>query len=490
MGKGALGRRRGDRYTDFMSIDSLHQRLQDALSLHRAGDLAAAEAGYLAVLNDEPDHVDALYLLSTLRLQQGHAEEALVLSERVIAHVPRVADAHANKGTALQTLAQFDAAAIAFRDAIRLLPDAAHLHFNLGNALRAAGDKQGAVKAYRDAIALKGDLVPALSNLGATLSELGLFDEAATVCTEACRIDPGFADAHYNRGNAHRESGRYADAVAAFEAALAVQPEHANALCNLGLTLMRDSDLQPAIDQLADAIRVAPDHDMAAFYHAVAVEMSGADADALFAVLNQENPTMAAWLDSWTYIKSHSTLASEIIHDPFRLLHHAFDAAPKEGLVLEFGVRHGMSLRHIAGLTSARVHGFDSFQGLPTAWGDEPEGVYSTGGVLPEVPGNVTLHPGLFEDTLADFLAAHPGDIRFCNIDCDIYASTVTVLDALAPRLQPGSVLVFDEYLVNPTWREDEHRAFQEAVARHGWTYSYIAFGIITKQAAVVIESV
>ena len=432
-----------------MTNDSLPQRLQDALSCHQAGDLAAAEAGYFAVLADEPGHVDALYLLSTLRLQQGRAEDALALSEQVIAHVPRVADAHANKGTALQSLQRFEDAAAAFRRAIQLLPDAAHLHFNLGNALRAAGDKSGAVKAYRDAVALKGDFVQALSNLGATLSELGLFDEAATVCAEACRLVPGFADAHYNRGNAHREAGRYADAVAAFEAVLVVEPEHANALRNLGLTLMRDGDLQPA-----------------------------------------EDPTIAAWLDSWTYIKSNSTLASEIIHDPFRLLRHAFDAAPETGLVLEFGVRHGMSLRHIAGLTSAPVHGFDSFQGLPTAWGDEPKGVYSTGGALPEVLDNVTLHPGLFEDTLADFLAAHPGDIRFCNIDCDIYASTVTVLNGLAPRIQPGTVLVFDEYLVNPTWREDEHRAFQEAVARYGWTYSYIAFGIVTKQAGVVIESV
>lgn len=473
-----------------MNTDSLYQRLQDALSRHQAGDLAAAEAAYIAVLADQPDHVDALYLLSTLRLQQGRAEDALALSEQVIAHVPRVADAHANKGTALQSLARFDEAAVAFRDAIRLFPDAAHLHFNLGNALRAAGDKQAAVKAYRDATALKADLVSALSNLGATLSELGLFDEAATVCAEACRLAPGFADAHYNLGNAHREAGRFDDAVAAYEAALTIEPEHANALCNLGLTLMRGGDLQLAVDRLADAMRVAPDHDMARFYHAVASEMSGADADALFAALNDADPMIAAWLDSWHYIKSNSTLASEIIHDSFRLLHHAFDAAPDTGLVLEFGVRHGVSLRHISGLTDAVVHGFDSFQGLPTAWGDEPEGVYSTQGSLPNVPENVTLHVGLFEDTLADFLAAHQGHVRFCNIDCDIYSSTVTVLEALAPRLQPGSVLVFDEYLVNPTWRADEHRAFQEAVARHGWTYRYIAFGIITKQVAVVIESV
>ncbi len=489
-GKPALGSARICAYTPRMTDEALSQRLQDALARHQAGDLAMAEAGYLSVLSDRPGHVDALYLLSTLRLQQGRAEDALALSEQVIAHVPRVADAHANKGTALQALQRFDDAAAAFRAAIQLAPDAAHLYFNLGNALRAAGDKPGAVTAYRDAVALKSDLVQALSNLGATLSELGHFDEAAVTCAEACRLAPSFADAHYNLGNAHREAGRFDDAVASFQAALAQNPEHANAHCNLGLALMRHADLGPAIDALAEAMRVAPEHNMAAFYHAVATEMSGADADALFAAMNENNPTVHAWLDSWHYIKSNSTLASEIIHDPFRLLRHAFDAAPETGLILEFGVRHGVSLRHIAAMTTAPVHGFDSFQGLPTAWGDEPEGVYSTEGALPQVPGNVTLHAGLFEDTLADFLVSHPGNVRFCNIDCDIYDSAVTVLEGLAPRIGPGTVLVFDEYLVNPSWRDDEYRAFQQAVTRYGWRYSYIAFGIVTKQAAVRIESV
>ena len=129
-------------------------------------------------------------------------------------------------------------------------------------------------------------------------------------------------------------------------------------------------------------------------------------------------------------------------------------------------------------------------RGLPDAWGHEPAGVYSTDGRLPDVPGNVELHEGLFEDTLRPFLDAHPGVLRFANVDCDIFASAATVLHHLAPRIRPGSVLVFDEYLVNPTWRDDEYRAFQDAVAVNGWRYRYLAFGIVTKQAAVLIEEI
>ena len=54
----------------------------------------------------------------------------------------------------------------------------------------------------------------------------------------------------------------------------------------------------------------------------------------------------------------------------------------------------------------------------------------------------------------------------------------------------PGSVIVFDEYIGNEYWREDEFKAFQEAVERYGWTYEYLCFSVFTKQVAVRIASV
>ena len=67
------------------------------------------------------------------------------------------------------------------------------------------------------------------------------------------------------------------------------------------------------------------------------------------------------------------------------------DTAVNEGMVLEFGVRSGTSIRQIAGLAGQGVHGFDSFEGLPESWHDEPKGTYTTKGVIPIVPKNVIL---------------------------------------------------------------------------------------------------
>jgi predicted O-methyltransferase YrrM len=91
---------------------------------------------------------------------------------------------------------------------------------------------------------------------------------------------------------------------------------------------------------------------------------------------------------------------------------------------------------------------------------------------------------------LPGFLADHPGPVRFVNVDCDIYSSSVTVLTALAPRLAPGSVLVFDEFIGNRSWADHEFKAFQEYAAAFGVRFHYIAVSPFTGQVAIRLLSV
>lgn len=167
----------------------------------------------------------------------------------------------------------------------------------------------------------------------------------------------------------------------------------------------------------------------------------------------------------------------------------ARDAARVDGLVLEFGVFHGRSLRLLAPGSDGCVHGFDSFEGLPADWaGKDARGDLSTGGRLPAVEPHVRLHRGWFEDSLPRFLAAHPGAVRLAHVDCDLYASTVTVLEALAPRLVPGSVLVFDDFLSYPGWEAHEFRAWQEFSRSRGIAHAFVAFSLIGREAALVLR--
>ena len=151
-------------------------------------------------------------------------------------------------------------------------------------------------------------------------------------------------------------------------------------------------------------------------------------------------------------------------------------------------MRFGTSICQIAELVDQDVHGFDSFEGLPEVWANNPKGSYSTKGVIPSVQENVILHNGWFEETLPGFVEKYQAPVRFMNIDCDIYSSTKTVLEFLAKQIIPGTVMVFDEYIGNDNWREDEFKAFKEAASKHGWSYEYLCFSLITKQVVIRIN--
>lgn len=149
----------------------------------------------------------------------------------------------------------------------------------------------------------------------------------------------------------------------------------------------------------------------------------------------------------------------------------------EEGLWLEFGVGTGTTLRLLSQARAPRpVYGFDWFQGLPEDWVPD-YGMVKGSFAMPQpegLPENAKLVLGLFEDTVEDFLAAHPGPVELAHIDCDIYSSTVTVLNALTDRLSAGSVLVFDELFYYPQRENHEVKAFYEWLQRTGWAFAWI----------------
>ena len=178
-----------------------------------------------------------------------------------------------------------------------------------------------------------------------------------------------------------------------------------------------------------------------------------------------------------------------VLPDRLGLLGFALSRAPEAGLVLEFGVEKGASLRHLAGLTNRIVHGFDSFEGLPGDWQGtkEAKGAFTLRGRLPKVPSNARLHVGWFDATLPEFLATDPAPCALIHVDCDIYASTVSIFTNLAGRIQPGTVIVFDEYFNYPGWRQHEYKAFQEFINDSGLIYQYLGFSAEKGHVAVRI---
>lgn len=156
-----------------------------------------------------------------------------------------------------------------------------------------------------------------------------------------------------------------------------------------------------------------------------------------------------------------------------------------DSLWLEFGVWMGRSLNALSRRSielgrSRKVYGFDSFKGLPETWrnnksgavlGDEwakrwtMKGAFNLGGQPPEYfvdQRGADFVVGWFNESLPPFLAREAGPVTLVHIDSDLYSSAALVLRLIAPRLRSGTILIFDELINYPGYKEGEARALFE----------------------------
>ena len=150
---------------------------------------------------------------------------------------------------------------------------------------------------------------------------------------------------------------------------------------------------------------------------------------------------------------------------------HVLNKTLEGGVIAEFGVHQAQSIGWFTThYPDTAVYGFDSFEGLPENWMVNnkiffKKGHFSLDGKIPHFahldrPTTIFVK-GWFEDTLPEWSENLDEYIKIAHIDCDIYSSTVTVLDSIAPHLRPGSFILFDEILTDEG-KENEYKAFCE----------------------------
>ena len=92
------------------ALASIQPRLQRAVALHQAGQLAEAEQQYRDILVQHPGHLPTLQMLGVLSFMAGRQDEGLALLQRVVEAAPMQAEAHNNLGNALRESGQAEAA--------------------------------------------------------------------------------------------------------------------------------------------------------------------------------------------------------------------------------------------------------------------------------------------------------------------------------------------------------------------------------------------
>ena len=110
---------------------TLDNALAYARWLQQGGQVEGAIQLYTRILEQAPNHVDALHFLGLAQFQLGDREAAVDLIKRAIALKPDFAGAHNNLGNVLKCLERFADAAQAYHRVIELEPENAEANYSL-----------------------------------------------------------------------------------------------------------------------------------------------------------------------------------------------------------------------------------------------------------------------------------------------------------------------------------------------------------------------
>ena len=464
-----------------INVNPPQNQLSSLLEHYQNGRFSDAEKLSVQITQDFPKHQFAWKVLGALLVVTGRMTEAVDVNQTAVALSPQDAEAHNNLGTALQQLGRLDKAEASYQQAIALMPDYAEAHNNLGITLQQLGRLDDAEASYKQVISLKPDYIEAHHNLATTLNELGRLDDAEASYQQAIALKPDFAEARYNLGITLQELGRLDDAKASYQQAIALKPDYANAFWNLYGIQKTIKSAEYWIDKCLEAdetyIKARLTKAALRFYQGDKTDFNN---------LMQSELKQHPYMRSFSWVFSLPNLP-ELHFNKF----YFFDAIIKKSIIskpfYEFGVWRASSFKYLIKVFK-KGYGFDTFTGLPEDWnvgnGIEKAGSYSTDGNVPKIKGGEFI-VGKFEDTLPIFFSESRPIASVINFDADLYSSTICALNFSKQVIDKDTILIFDEFIINESWEQDEFKALNEFCSINNYSYEVIALSFITKQVAV-----
>lgn len=408
-------------------------------------------------------------------------------------------------------LGQFDTAIASYQQALKINPDDAKTYFNLGNAFNDKGDQGAAIKSYKQTLKIDPRYVLAYNNMGNALKDEGDLVQAIDSYKQALNIEPDYAEVHNNLGNALKDSGNLEQAISSYRRALQVMPDYAEAYNNMGSALKDKGDLEQARNSYTQALKIRPDYTDAAWNmvgttelvedaqvwveRCLAMDQNYLNAKIQLCVVKYFRGDKRNFDElRQSSLRDHPTMRSlewvsklpelpELHFNRWSFFDSIIELSDQDRPFYEFGVFTGEAFKYLVN-TFKKGFGFDTFEGLPEDWHEEKAGSYSSAGNIPTVMGGEFI-AGRFEDTLPAFFSEPRPIASLINFDADLYSSTICALDNSKSVIDSHTILIFDEFIVNEHWEQDEYKALNEFCAANNYTFEVLAVSFFTKQTAV-----
>jgi tetratricopeptide (TPR) repeat protein len=273
---------------------TINQALNEAIGLHKAGNIAAAKRLLSRIIQIEPNQPDANHNMGRLLFESRNLKEALPFFKTALeanygatqywfsyidalfrldrfseaSELLAIAKDKGCEGPEFDDLAEkLNASMAEIETGIQGLlgkivdgPNAYLSHFEVGVAFQRRGKFEEATTAYNKALSLKPDYAEAYCNMGLALADQGKLEKAMEAYNKALSLKPDFAEAYNNMGNSLKDQGKLEEATAAYNKALSLKPDYAEAYNNIGIALQLQGKLEEAIEACNKALSLKPDY--------------------------------------------------------------------------------------------------------------------------------------------------------------------------------------------------------------------------------------
>jgi len=240
------------------SRKQLNALMQRAFEHQQAGQAQEAIALLEQVLQQSPEHPDALNLMGMVAIEcLGQADLAIDLFLRAVQINPQNPLYAGNLAKALFVQQKYAEAADCLRHVLLLEPESVQAHYDLAATLQNLDENEEAINYCRAALKLSPNDVDTCYLLGELLLDQGR--EALVWMDKTISIDPTHAKAHFYRGFLLKKEGKYREAIQSYYKAISCQSDMVEAYHNLGRLLIQEGNLQAALSICQVKAQLTPD---------------------------------------------------------------------------------------------------------------------------------------------------------------------------------------------------------------------------------------
>lgn len=246
-------------------IDVFNQ-LSKAKEMGLQGKVEQAVKIIKDILTDDPDIIDAYFILGNIYLKQGNNEEAIKYFEESLERKPDDTFAVINIANAYRRMGEYEKAETFVLDQLQMGISDSQFYFILGGIKILQKKDDEAIKYYEQCLSLNPSSSSSHNALAAIYLNKNDLLNAEKHINSVLNLNPKLSNAHYHLAQLLEKNGELTKAAESYRKELEYSPNHFKASFNLSRLYRIFGQEEEELKYLEKTIGINPDFPMSYFY--------------------------------------------------------------------------------------------------------------------------------------------------------------------------------------------------------------------------------